>query len=43
MSRNDVTVDIELTNTSKLLDTSAMRMISPIAGNAAVEKSKTPK
>ena len=43
MSRNDITVDLGLTNTSKLLDTSAMRILSPIAGEAVAEKSKTPK
>ena len=43
MSRNDVTVDLGLANTSKLLDTSAMRIISPVAGEAVVDKSKTPK
>ena len=43
MSRNDITVDLGLTSTSKLLDTSAMRILSPIAGEAVAEKSKTPK
>ena len=42
MSRNDVTIDLELSNTSKLLDTSAMGIITPIAGKVATNKAKTP-
>ena len=41
MSRNDATVDLELTGT-KLLDNSGISSIMPIAGNAAADKAKTP-